>query len=391
MTPALRLTLLGTPGVDGPAGHAAGPAARGQPLALLAVLAIAGDRGISRDRLFALLWPDASSDRASHRLAQLAHSIRRSLDCNDLIAGAGELSLRPDRITCDLWEISAARQRGELEQAVSLYSGPLLDGFFLPDSLEFERWIESRRSALAREHAEALEALAVQAELRADALGAATWWSRLAQHEPLSSRVTMHLMTALAASGNRARALEHAAAYQTQLKTELEVDPNPAVLALAEQLRRRDQAERGIAIGVLPLTVLGGGQEAETLALGLTEELTTAATAIPGVRVASRGSMLAAQQSARDPREMALRLGLAAVLEGSVQTAGGRVRLVIRLVDGADGCQLWTDRYEREIVDGFATQDSLTRDVIATVSAKVRRPHTAGRHRARDRISLIRG
>lgn len=371
MTPVFRLTILGTPGIAGPGGRVAGPAGQGQPLALLAVLACAGERGISRDRVFALFWPDASGQQASHRLSQLAHSIRRSLGCSDLMTGASDLSLRPDRIGCDLWELTAARGRGDFELAASLYAGPLLDGFFIPESLGFERWLETRRSAVAREHGETLEALAVQAELAGDARTAAAWWSRLARHEPLSSRVTMHLMTALATSGDRARALEHALVYQSQLKAELEVGPNPAVLALAEQLRRRGREDYRLAIGVLPLAVLEGGKEAETLAMGLTEEITTAAAAIPGVRVASRSSMLATQQAGRDILGTARHLGLGVVLEGSVRTAGGRVRLTMRLVDAVDGYQLWTDQYEHELADGFATQDALAREVIAAVKAKV--------------------
>jgi TolB-like protein len=335
------------------------------------VLACAGERGISRDRIFTLFWPDASAQQASHRLSQLTHSIRRSLGCSDLMTGATDLRLRPDRIACDLWELTAARGHGDFELAALLYAGPLLDGFFLPESLEFERWLESRRSALAREHGETLEALAVQAELAGDARTAAAWWSRLARHEPLSSRVTMHLMTALAASGDRARALEHALAYQSQLRTELELDPNPAVLALAEQLRRRGREDCRLAIGVLPLAALEGGKEAEILAMGLTEEITTAAAAIPGVRVTSRSSMLAMQQAGRDIRGIALHLGLGAVLEGSVRTAGGRARLTMRLVDSVEGHQLWTGQYEQELVDGFATQDALAREVVAAVTARV--------------------
>jgi TolB-like protein len=378
MTPSLRLTILGTPGIAGPDGRVAGPAGQGQPLALLAVLASAGERGISRDRLLALFWPDASAERASHRLSQLAHQLRRSLGCSDLITGGGELRLHADRIGCDLWELLAARRQGDLEEAARLYAGPLLDGFFLPDQLEFERWLESRRSALARDHGETLEALAVRAELAGDTHAAAAWWGRLAQHEPLSSRVTMHLMTALAASGQRARALEHALTYQTQLKAELEADPNPAVLALAEQLKRRSRAESRIAIGVLPLAALEGGKAAEALAMGLTEELTSAAAALPGVRVASRSSMLAVQQAADDIRAMASRLGLGAVLEGSVRTVGGKVRLTMRLVDAADGYQLWSEQFERDVVDGFETQDALTRDVMAQVGARVQGLLTAG-------------
>jgi TolB-like protein len=369
MTPALRLRILGTPGIEGPAGALSGPATTGQTLALLAVLACAGGRGVARDKLFALFWPEAPTDRASHRLSQLAHHARRGLDCSDLIEGSTELRLNPERIATDLWEFVAARQGEEMERAAELYAGPLLDGFFISDSAALERWVESRRSALAREYQETLEALAVQAELRGDPHAAAGWWRRLADHEPLSSRVTMHLMTALAAAGDRARALEQAQAYQSQVREELEAEPNPGVMALAKQLRAAER-HRSIAIGILPLTPLDAGADSHSLAQGLTEELTTAAGALPGVRVASRTSLAALQRTVQDVREIGERLGLAALLEGTVRQSGGHLRLTVRLIDIGQGCHLWAGRYELGSEQGFEAQDALAHAVAEGI-----RPH----------------
>lgn len=375
MGPPLRLRILGTPGIEGPAGPLSGPATGGQPLALLAILACAAERGIARDKLFALLWPEAPADKASHRLSQLAHHARRGLDCPDLIDGSAELRLNPDRIATDLWEFIAARRHGEMERAAELYAGPLLDGFFISDSAELERWVESRRSALARDYHETLEALAMHAELRGDPRVAAAWWRRLAEHEPLSSRVTMHLMTALAAAGDRARALEQAQAYQSHMREELEAEPNPGVMALATQLRgmtagktaatdRLTHRRPPVSIGILPLLPLDGGPDAHALAQGLTEELTTAAGSIPGVRVASRTSLAALRHTLQDVREIGARLGLAALLEGSVRQGGGHLRVTVRLVDIGHGCHLWAERYELRLEEGFEAQDALVRAVV---------------------------
>lgn len=381
MAPSRRLRLLGTPGIAGPSGLLAGSATQGQPLALLAVLACAGEAGLAREKLYALFWPETTSSRASHRLSQLLHHVRRCLDCADLILGSVELRLEPERITCDVWEFTAARRHGELERAVELYGGPFLDGFFLPDAADFERWTESRRAVLAREYLETLEALAVQAEVRGDPRAAALWWRRLGEQEPLSSRVTMHLMTALAAAGERARALEQARAYQTQVRTELEAEPNPAVGALAEELRRMPSGPREawrtgtrtVAIAVLPLVALDQKPETGALSQGLTEELVTAAGEIPGVRVASPSSVAALHHATGDVRELAERLGLEAVIEGSVRSASGRVRLTIRLVDGNDGCQLWTGRYERGPAEGFEAQDALARAAMGAMRSHLAR------------------
>jgi len=361
MAQVLRLKLLGTPQIEAIGGNLA-PACQGQPLALLAVLACAGQRGIARDKLLALFWPDTPGERAAHRLNQLAHTLRRRLGAEDPISGTGELRLDPNRVACDLWEFAEARRAGALECAVDLRVGPLLDGFFLPDNPEVEHWLDGRRSALEREYREALEALALQAELRGDSRTAAAWWHRLAEHEPLSSRVTMHLMTALAASGDRARALERARVYQEQVREELEAEPNPAVLSLAAQLKAPPAG--AIALGVLPIEALDEGPEARAFALGLTEELTSAAARLPGVRVAARTSLAAVRQEAVDLREIGTRLGLALLLEGSLRGDGARMRLVVRLVDARDGCQVWSGRFEREVRGAFEGQEALARDVV---------------------------
>ena len=103
LAPSFRLRLLGTPGITGAAGGPAGPL-QGQALALLAVLACAGERGIARDKLLTLLWPESPASPASHRLSQLAHWIRRTLGSAGLITGTSDLRLDQGEIGCDLWE-----------------------------------------------------------------------------------------------------------------------------------------------------------------------------------------------------------------------------------------------------------------------------------------------
>lgn len=371
MTPPVRLTLLGTPGITGRSRDPGGSTFQGQALALLSVLAWAGDRGIPREKLIVLFWPEVAAYRASHRLRQLVHHIRSGPGFGDLIAGKSELRLDPERVACDLWEFAEARRSGQLERAVELYGGPFLDGFFLHDAVEFEHWVEGRRFALQREYHETLEALAVQAELRHDTVAAADWWGRLAEHDPLSSGVTMHLMAALVSTGHRARALEQAKLYQEQVRAKLDASPNPAVSALVNELRkvRVDRAgdagtPRPLVLGVLPLDSWEGSPETKALAHSLTEELTTAVSVVPGLRVASRTWMAGMHEGAGDVRVIGERLGLDRLLEGSVRQAGARMRVLVRLVDVADGHQLWSQCYDRVVGEGFEALDALAMEVV---------------------------
>jgi DNA-binding SARP family transcriptional activator len=367
---SLTLRLLGSPGVSHESGTT-GPLT-GQALALLAVLACAGERGVAREKLLTILWPESDASAASHRLSQLVHWIRRTLESPTLIDGTRELRLRASGLACDLWEFEEARRAGRLDQAAALYA-PFLDGFYVTGGAGFERWAESRRSELSREYQETLEALAVQAEARGDSLAAAEWWARLARHDPLSSRVTMHLMTALAASGERARALAHAQSYQRQVRAELDAEPSPAVVALAQLLAREPNAATprlGLAIGILPFLALGEDPHVRSLAEGLTEELMTALGDIAGVRVASRTALTAAREETPDVRTLGARLGLEAVLEGTLRVAAGRLRLSVRLVDVSDGCQRWAERWDMAADDPRVSEEALAREIADRIRAR---------------------
>jgi TolB-like protein len=369
----LRLRTLGGAVVQGESGPLGGAAAQRKSLALLALLAPGSERGMSRDKIVTYLWPDAEPVRAAHGMSQLLYALRRELGAEDLVLGTSELRLNPAVMTSDVAEFVAARRAGDLEQAVSLYGGPFLDGFYLTDAAEFERWVENERAGLARDYAEALETLAAQASVRGEHRQAAAWWRRLADHDPLSSRVTVHLMSTLAAAGNRAEAIEQARAYQDLIQRELDAEPNPAIIALAEQLRRKPAAaapavDRGAAdlsIAVLPFASLSESAANNYFAEGLGEELMSALARVKGVRVVARSSAATLRNSDLDVREIGSRLGVRAFVEGTVRQADNRLRLSVRLVDAADGCHLWSERYEREVDETFAVQDQLTQAIVA--------------------------
>ena len=110
-----RLVTLGGVALadeDGPLG---GPLVQRRRLALLARIAAAGQRGVSRDSLAALLWPDSDEERARHTLRQWLSLLRRDLKAENLLLGTAELRLNPQVITSDVGELREALGRGELE------------------------------------------------------------------------------------------------------------------------------------------------------------------------------------------------------------------------------------------------------------------------------------
>jgi DNA-binding SARP family transcriptional activator len=235
-----------------------------RPLALLAVLAAAGARGLSRDKVTALLWPERDTDRSRNSLSQLLSAVRRDLAAEDLVAGTSDIRLNPNVITSDVAEFELSLESNP-ERAAALYVGPFLDGFFLTDAPEFERWVEDRRSQLHAQQRSVLQHLAEAASRRDDRPLAVSLWRRLSTHDPASARTAIGLMEALAASGERAAALQHFRDYRRVLEQEFDAEPEASVVAIAERLRRGEgDVTPAIVSRPLAVTTVGEVPRAET-------------------------------------------------------------------------------------------------------------------------------
>src|SRR5215831_54492 len=116
------------------------------------------------------------------------------------------------------------------------------------------------------------------------------------------------------------------------------------------------------SIAVLPFVNVSGGPDCEYLGDGLAEELINAFSKLSRVRVVARTSAFSFKGRQADVREIADQLGANLVLEGSVRKSGNRLRITAQLVDAADGYQLWSERFDREIDkhEIFQVQDEIT-------------------------------
>jgi DNA-binding SARP family transcriptional activator/TolB-like protein len=238
----LRLQTLGSVFLATESGEPlGGAAAQRRTLALLAALAIAGEGGLSRDKIVGLLWPETDPERARHSLTQALYAARRALKADDLFTVNADVRLNRRQLVCDVNELEAALDAGELERGVALYTGPFLDGFFLSGSPEFEQWSSLQRGRLEGRVVEALERLAEAAGMEDNYRRAAEWRKRISAIRPLDSGNTVKLMTALVETGDRAGALQHARVHELLLREQLDLDPDVTVLALATKLREPNQ------------------------------------------------------------------------------------------------------------------------------------------------------
>jgi DNA-binding SARP family transcriptional activator/tetratricopeptide (TPR) repeat protein/TolB-like protein len=217
-------------------------------MAILALLARAGERGLLRDKVLALLWPDSDDERASRTLTQALYALRKDLLAEDAITGAKELRFDPALVSSDVSEFAAAVSRGDDARAAELYGGPFLDGFHLSGAEEFARWVDRERAALAQDHARALESLARGELAKGNPAVAVGWWRKLAALEPLNARVTVGLMEALTAAGDRASAIKQAHIYEMLVEQQLELPPDREVTSLAERLRQQPEEPASIVL-----------------------------------------------------------------------------------------------------------------------------------------------
>jgi serine/threonine protein kinase/tetratricopeptide (TPR) repeat protein len=146
-----------------------------------------------------------------------------------------------------------------------------------------------------------------------------------------------------------------------------------AVLALlvagAIALLRPRAAPTVQTVAVLPFTNLTGDPEKEIIGDGLAEEVANQLAAIPDLRVTGRASSFSFKGKNEDLREIARKLGVANLLEGSLRGDGEQLRVTVQLIDGRDGTRLWSSRpYEHERSRILAAQDDIALDVARALS-----------------------
>lgn len=427
------LKLLGGVTLEIDAGPVTGPAAQRRRLALLSRLALAGGQGVTRDKLIASLWPEHPAERGRHLLSDSIYRINQALGGDAIVASGDQLRVNPAVLGTDVGDFEAALAAGDRARAVEFYRGPLLDGFHLDGAADLDQWFSAERQRLADVCAGALEGLASAAEQRGEHTEAVRHWRRLAGLDPLSSRVALGLVAAMTAAGDRAAALQQAQVHGRLLREELgeeaaaefrrAVDALPVLIAptprpaapmatetaepvvgtpappplvrnpgepTARWMRRLAAAvllalgvlgvwaawparpvQGPVTLAVLPFTDLSAGGDQQYFADGMTEELITALAEVEGLRLATRTSVFALHEQGLELGALAERLGVAWVVEGSVRSDGGRLRIAVRLASAADGVQRWSDQYDRELADIFSVQEELARAIAGALRLRL--------------------
>ncbi len=184
-----------------------------------------------------------------------------------------------------------------------------------------------------------------------------------------------------ALSGVIARCLEKSPAARYQKIEELAAELHGVVEGLTDRGRGRPElATAGLtpggsrilnSIAVLPLADLSPQKDQEYFGEGLAEEIITALAKVRHLDVAARSSAFSPEFKAMDVREIGRRLGVAAVLEGSVRKIENKLRITVQLLNVSTGYQIWSEKYERTLDDVFAIQDEITLSIVDRLRVKL--------------------
>jgi TolB-like protein/Tfp pilus assembly protein PilF len=122
---------------------------------------------------------------------------------------------------------------------------------------------------------------------------------------------------------------------------------------------------------VLPFVDLSPGKDQEYFSDGLTDELITTLSEVPGLRVPARTSSFQFKGQNPDVHEVGRKLGVGSVLEGSVRKSGNRLRVSVQLISVKDGYQLWAESYDRDLADVFAVQEEVARSIVSALRVRL--------------------
>jgi TolB-like protein/Tfp pilus assembly protein PilF len=352
--------------------------------ALLAFLAVERE-GAARERLAALLWGDRSDQRARHNLRQTLSAIRSA--CGPLVATRGDrLELDTGRCTADVIafeRLAGAADRESLSRCLALYAGDLMEGLSSREEA-LESWLREARERLRGMACDAMDRLVEQLVAGERFEEAVEALRRRLGMDPACEPAHRGLMEVYARTGRRTEALRQFEACARAMERELGVAPDAATRELADAIRRscstpaharpapETSAREGEKprVAVLPLEKASPDTD-DYFADGITEDIITALSRFHSLHVIARGSTFVYKGQRVPDREVAEALGARFLVRGSVQQAGGRLRISVQLLDGPQGLNLWAHRFDRQMTDVFVVQDEITSTIVATLAGRV--------------------
>jgi DNA-binding SARP family transcriptional activator/tetratricopeptide (TPR) repeat protein len=353
--------------------------------ALLAILALSAPRPMIRARLAELLWSRRLEEQARASLRQEIHRLLDTLQpvgVEVIRVTRDHLSLRTDVVWVDVEEVMRATPSDPT--ALALLDGELLDEFNGIDPA-LDQWLASERERLRDRARLVAEARLNQISDPETVIGAA---QRLLTIDRAHEGGWRALMRAHAERGERGLAVQAYERCRAALADLLDASPSPETQRLAAEIRAgavspppppraellrtelKPTIRGGAKVGVLPLRMVGTGEEEAHLSLGLAEEITAALARFRWMFLVSSSSL--AQFGNRDETALRRTFGLDFLLDGGVQKVNRRLRVTARLLDLRDGNRIvWARHFDRQVNDLLSLQDEIAAEVVAQIDPEI--------------------
>ena len=135
--------------------------------------------------------------------------------------------------------------------------------------------------------------------------------------------------------------------------------------------REAKPERRQVSVCVLPFQNMSGDPEQEYFSDGISEDITTDLSKVSALDVIARNTAFQFKGQSVDVSEVAKKIAVSHVLEGSVRKCGNRVRITAQLINGRSGGHVWAERYDRDLTDIFAIQDEISKAIVAALKLKL--------------------
>ncbi len=388
--------------------------------ALLAVLALSAPRPVLRGRLAEMLWSRRPEEQARASLRQEIHRLLDALGPvgNQILAITRDhLMLKPGMVWVDVEEV--LRASPSKPAALVLLDGDLLEDLDGVDPA-FDNWLAAERERL-RDRARVLAEQMLRDQSDSDLTIPAA--QQLLSIDRAHEGAWRALMRAYTQRGERGMALQAYERCRSVLADLLDAQPSEETQRLAAEIRATTPPQRpqaplppalrgdlprdlrvplrqmapetrpearsemkaeprpetrigtsrvGTRVGVMPLQLVGVGEDEAHLASGLAEEITTALARFRGMLVVSSSALTRFAAQSRDETAIRRTFGTDYLLDGTIQRAPNRLRVSLRLLDLRAGNQIvWSTRFDRDSSDLLALQDDIAAEVAAQLDPEI--------------------
>jgi len=364
-------------------------------LALLTYLLLKQRKGFQRrDKILTVFWPEKGEKNARNALSNMLYHIRQNLDENLIITrGRNELKIDMDRIWCDALEFEHLTENRKMKSAIELYRGNFLEGFhYSQSSTDFNNWIEGAQDHFKKRYKHALKTLAEKAEENKKFSKAAELWNLHSLIDPYNTNIVRKLMNSLAASGNKAAAIQKAKSHVLLLQKELGMNPDKLMASLISELgdtstdidieRTKDiSAEHftiksdldKLTVAIIPFSDILNEQNQSPFITGFYNDLLTKLSTIEDLTVISSDSVQQYKNTDTPLSVIVKDLGAGTIIKGSVQQVKNRIRLNVQLIDTTNEQVRWAETYNRffSIENIFDLQSELAEKISLSLQTKL--------------------